>query len=97
MIEHIVLVKVKPEFEGSIDEICNALTGLKEKIPEIVEISAGRNFAGRSQGFQFGLRSLFKSKDDLQTYNDHPAHQDLVKTMIAPVKEDVIAFDFERA
>lgn len=95
MIEHIVLIKVKPEFEDKIDEICGALKGLKEKIPEIVEISAGRNFSKRQQGFQVGLRSLFKSEDDLNTYSSHPAHVSLVESLIAPAKEDVIALDYE--
>ena len=96
MIEHIVLIKVKEEFENKIDEICSALNALQEKIPEIVEISAGRNFSGRQQGFQLGLRSLFQSPDDLAVYSDHPAHVEVVKNLIAPVKEDVIALDFER-
>ena len=96
MIEHIVLIKVKPEFENSIDEICLALNGLKDKIPQILEISAGRNFSKRQQGFQFGLRSLFETREDLAIYSDHPAHQEVVTKLIAPVKDDVIALDFER-
>jgi len=96
MIEHIVLIKVKPEFEPKIDEICSALNCLKAKIPEIIEISAGRNVSSRHQGYQIGLRSLFKSIEDLETYSKHPAHVELVETLIVPAKDDLIALDFHR-
>lgn len=95
MIEHIVLIKLKPESEDKIDQISEALRALKGKIPEIVEISAGRNFSARHQGFQMGLRSLFKSKEDLETYASHPAHVEVLEKMIAPAKADVIALDYE--
>ncbi|SMF13957.1 Dabb family protein [Pseudobacteriovorax antillogorgiicola] len=96
MIEHIVLVKVKPEFEGRIDEICSALNDLKNKIDVIVDISAGRNVSARHQGFQMGLRSLFKTHEDLAVYQDHPAHVEVLTQLIGPAKDDVIALDFER-
>lgn len=96
MIEHIVLIKLKPEFEAKIDEICSALNSLKSKIPEIIEICAGRNISNRHQGYQMGLRSLFKSKEDLETYSKHPAHVELVETLLIPAKDDLIALDFHR-
>lgn len=96
MIEHIVLIKIKEGQEGEIEKICKSLNSLKDIIPEIIQINAGRNLASRSQGFQMGLSSVFASEEDLHIYDQHPAHQKILKNMIAPVKEDVIAFDFQR-
>ena len=95
MIEHIVLIKLKQDSLHKLDEICAALNSLKEKIPEIVAISAGRNFSDRHQGFQMGLRSQFKSEADLKIYTEHPEHQDVLNRLIAPHKEDVIALDYQ--
>ena len=96
MIEHIVLVKVKSEHDSEIDNICKSLVELKELIPEIIQINAGRNIASRSQGFQFGLSSIFASENDLQTYLDHPSHRTIVENLISPIKEDIVVLDFER-
>lgn len=96
MIEHCVLIKLKPGDEDRASEICKALNGLKDKIPEIVEFSAGENISERSGGYQLGLRSLFHNQSDLDAYIKHPEHISVVETMILPFKEDVVVLDYTR-
>ena len=94
MIEHVVLFKFSDE--AKISQAVEKLNALKAKIPQIIEMSAGKNFSDRGQGFQFGLRMLCRSKEDLQTYATHPAHLEVVHEDILPYKEDILVLDFER-
>ena len=60
MVEHLVLFKVKADTsEDAIQAMQNALRGLQEAIPGILEITVGANFSERSQGFTHGLLVRF--------------------------------------
>lgn len=96
MVEHIVCFKLKPEITAEQEaEFIAALRGLKEKIPAIVDLSAGHNFSPeRGQGFTVGLVVRFKDKEGLATYGPHPHHQP-VKDMVARMTDSVLAVDYE--
>ena len=97
MIEHLVLFKFKESTtEDSKNNMLEKLLNLKNEIKEIREISCGENFTDRSKGFEFGLRVLFDSKDDLNTYAVHPAHVAVVEEIIKPIISDIIALDYVR-
>jgi hypothetical protein len=55
----------------------------------------GNNFTERSRGFNVGLYVLLKDKDALNVYKDHELHIKFMNDYLAPVKEDVVALDFE--
>lgn len=95
MVEHLVLFKMKAS-ATTVDEdkLLAALEGLTA-IGEVVELSCGRNFSARSQGHALALRVLFKSRDDLQTYLDHPLHQAALQEAILPVIEHVTVADYD--
>lgn len=51
----IVLVKFKPEVSEEIrQQVCNDVLKLKEGIPEILTVSAGKTFTDRSKGYEWG-------------------------------------------
>ncbi len=96
MIEHLVLLKVKPD--ASVEEAEKMMKGLKSLprlIPVIRELSCGKNTGDRNQGFTHGLLVRFKSAADLETYVDHPEHKRIVDECLTPVIEDVIVVDYE--
>lgn len=96
MVEHVVLIKAKPEAtEAQRDLLIAELGALKEKIPGIVSLSVGRNFSERNQGFHIGLVVRFVDRASLDAYGPHPAHQEVVQQFLAPVKQDVIVVDYE--
>src|SRR5258705_12180417 len=96
MIEHIVIFKWKPGTSKETIEAAEAgLMGLKNKIPGIIEMTCGDNFSSRSQGYEFGLLVRFTDREALEAYGPHPLHQQVVQTLIAPFREDVIAVDYE--
>src|SRR5215472_9075917 len=96
MVDHLVLFKWK---EGAkIDDIIAAISGLKSlksKIPGIVDLTCGENFSDRSQGFHCGLLVRFESRAALDGYGPHPAHQEVVQKLLAPIRADIIVVDFE--
>ncbi|MBS4220738.1 Dabb family protein [Bacillus sp. FJAT-49711] len=97
MYEHMVFFKfndnITPEKE---QELLNKLQNFKEKIPGIVELSAGFNVTEeeeRKQGYSLGLRVTFENKEYLNLYGPHPVHQDFVKSLDTVI-ENVVVVDY---
>ena len=96
LVEHIVLFKWKADTSASsIDALMRALRNLQTEIPGIVSLSLGEDFTGRSQGYTHCLHVQFESREALAAYGPHEAHQAVVQTHINPIREAVLAFDFE--
>lgn len=96
MVEHVVLFKTTPEAtEEQVDRMVAELKALRHKIPGIVDLSVGRNFSERNQGFEVGLVVRFTDRAALEVYLPHPAHRGCVDTYVAPIKADVIVVDYE--
>ena len=96
MVEHIVLFKWKAEATAAqIAEAVAGLKGLKGDVPDVLDLSVGENFSDRGQGFTHGLVVRFPDKAALAAYGPHPAHQHIVQTFIDPIRESVLAFDYE--
>lgn len=96
MVEHIVLFKWKAE--ATPEQIATAiagLAGLKEQVPNILDLTVGENFTDRGQGFTHGLVVRFPDKAALEVYGPHPAHQHVVQNFINPIRDNVLALDYE--
>lgn len=84
MITHLVFFNMLPEAGGmsgdaNARELVRRLKALPGKIPELVELEAGLDFSGTPASYDVGLMTRFKSREDLETYRVHPAHQEVVK------------------
>lgn len=98
MIEHLVLFKWKENTSTTqIAEVLSALAELKTQIPGIIDLVCGENFSDRSQGFETGLVVRFVDRNALEVYQPHPAHQEVVQTLIKPIVADILALDFEHS
>ncbi len=96
MIEHLVLMKVKPKADGArIKRMLDDLSGLATKIQGIVELSCGENTSDRSQGFTHGLRVVFQSRADLEAYLPHEEHKRVVSESVQPICDDLLVVDYE--
>jgi len=94
VIHHIVLFRLKPGTTP--DErlhMTASLEALKTRIPEVVRIHVGANLSPRGQAYDMMLVSCFRTRRDLETYLQHPAHQHVVSTVINPLKADLIVGD----
>jgi hypothetical protein len=96
MVEHVVLFKWREDAApGDIARAIQGLKNLKNDIPGIVDLTVGDNFSNRSQGFQCGLVVRFEDRRALEEYGPHPAHQAVVQNLLAPIRVDIIAVDYE--
>lgn len=96
MIKHIVFFKFKAsdKKEVQMQEIKEQLEKLPEIIPELKEIHVGINI-NPAEKWDLSLEALVADMHDLDIYANHPAHQHIVKTMIAPAKEDRACVDYQ--
>lgn len=95
MVTHIALFKwkdsVRPE---RVDDIMRDIEGLKERIPEIVELRAGSNFSAFGEGFTHAVVVSFNNRADLEAYRTHPAHVPVAAAVEAAF-ESSVRIDFE--
>ena len=95
MIEHLVWFKLKPETtEAQKDAMLQTLRDLPAQMEVIRELACGRDFSGRAQGFEIGLRVLFADQAGLEIYGPHPAHKAFGDSF-RPLWDSVMALDFE--
>jgi|SRR5215471_16997924 len=93
---HIVLFRWKPDVSSEqLIPVRQALLGLSETIPGILEIRCGENFSQRSKGYQTVLFVRFASRQALEEYLPHPAHRSVVEEYINPIREDSLVVDLE--
>jgi phenylalanyl-tRNA synthetase alpha subunit len=57
---------------------------LKDKIDVLVDIEVGLNFESSEAASDVVLVSTFKSVEDLNTYQQHPAHKAVGATYVRP-------------
>lgn len=96
MVDHLVFFKFKADVDqGTRTAISNALLALKGIVPGVIDISCGETFTDRGQGHQVGLFVRLKDKEALTVYANHPAHKEVVETMIKPRAENIMAIDYE--
>ena len=95
MIEHVVLFRVA---EGTPAEQTEAmmrgLKSLETEIPQVLSLSCGPNFSDRGDGFTHGLVVRFESAEALETYLEHPRHQQTVQEFVLPIAERIVICDY---
>lgn len=84
VIKHIVLWKLKENFEGkgkpeTARQLKAVLEGLKGKISEIQVLEVGVNFNPADRASDVSLYSEFKTREDLDRYQKHPEHLKVVE------------------
>lgn len=95
MINHVVLMKFKPETtEDAIADLAARLDDLPNRIFEIQMYEFGRDITRSKGSFDFALVALFANPQTLERYKNHPAHQDVLKKLNR-LCESIISVDFE--
>lgn len=80
MLQHIVMWKFKESADGKnkseiMEEVRSRLLALPAIIPEIKFMQLGRDVSGTEMSFDMVLVTRFDSREALETYRVHPAHQ----------------------
>jgi len=95
-IVHVVLFKWNEDATpGAIRSAVEALLALADKIPGVLELTCGKNFSDRNQGYTHGMVVRFIDRAALEAYGPHPAHQHVVQNFISPIRADVLVVDYE--
>ncbi|MCL6603895.1 MAG: Dabb family protein [Paenibacillus sp.] len=99
MYEHLVVFKFNTNVTPAKEqELLNQLLSFRDRIPGILDISAGINVTEEThniQGYTLGLRVTFDNLDSLRAYGPHPVHQEFVKSLDGIV-ENVIVVDYPK-
>ena len=92
MIKHIVLYKLKPEFEKDITVkfIASHLEPLVGRIPGLLHMEVRRTF----QGMDYALYSEFESREALKQYAEHPLHL-AAKSHFSHMLDTRVAADYD--
>ncbi len=99
MIKHIVIWKLKnkteplPECEDAL-AIKQALENLAGKIPGLNHIEVGFDYSNKETAGDIVLLTEFESRDALASYQNHPAHVEVGKT-VRPRTYDRRMIDYE--
>jgi len=96
MYRHIVLLNLKPDTtDAQRDAIFDRLRALPAQIDALAEYLVGPDLGWADDNAEIGIVARFASRDDFETYRDHPAHLAVITDVILPVIESRRAIQFE--
>ena len=88
----------KPKNPKHTDDVINVSRRLKE-IPEVQEIRVGKSIPSDrpivDDSFDVALYMIFNSKQALEAYLVHPMHTEAVKSVLRPLSNKILVYDFE--
>lgn len=93
MIRHIVLFKIKPEYQSEIPSIVKGFYSMVGKVDGLVSLEAGADFLGASRSYDVALITQFRDRESFDAYQEHPAHLPIKKRM-HEVREASVSCDY---
>lgn len=99
MIKHIIMWKLHDRAEGfskldNAKRIKTALKKMTNEIPEINHSEIGINFCKSEHAYDIVMICEFNSRSDLEKYQKHPAHLELIK-FIKTLRSERHVVDYE--
>jgi hypothetical protein len=95
MITHIVLFKLTDATAENLTATRNTLLGMSGKISLLRHIEVGIDVIRSERSYDIALTTRFDSLEDLQSYQIHPHHADVVVPHMKSVCSSIIAVDYE--
>ncbi len=94
MLRHVVFFKFNKRVgEGEITDLEESLAALPSAIPEILSYEFGRDVVRSERSYDFALVSSFNDLESMQSYQNHPEHQVVLKK-VNELCESVLAVDY---
>ncbi len=99
MLQHVVLLKLKAGVgEDDKTALLDGLRAMQSSgaVQGIVAVSGGDNDSpeGKSHGFDWGFVVAFADAASRDAYLPHPDHLELAHTLVRPIADDVLVFDY---
>lgn len=97
MVKHIVMWKMAPSKDAAqkAAAIKENLESLKDKIDALVDIEVGINFNETDSASDVVLVSTFNTVEDLNEYQNHPAHKAVGAAYVRPNVAERRVCDYE--
>ena len=97
MIKHIVVWRMNDteDKQKKAEDIKTQLEALKDKIDFIVDIRVGLNFNTTEAASDVVLETVFNTKEDLDSYQNHPAHVAVGRDYVRPNVSERRVIDYE--
>ena len=94
MLIHIVCWKYRSDIDADVRSEHRAkLLALTAIIPEVLSLEVGSDVLHLERSFDTGLVATFADREGLDTYTDHPRHQE-VAALGRSIAEKVVSVDF---
>ena len=94
MLTHIVLFKLSERTPENAQKLREVLLGMAGRIPQIRHMEVGVNVVPSERACDVALFQRFDSLPDLQEYQAHPNHQEVLKYIHA-VTASRVSVDYE--
>lgn len=91
---HVVLFKLKDRSAENVEKIAHLLRGMEGKIAPLQTIEVGVNVVPSLRAYDIALITRFASLADMEAYQAHPIHQDVLQTL-RQATDTSVAVDFE--
>ena len=93
MITHIVLFKLLDRHPENIEKARAKLASLAGKIPQLRHFEVGTDVLHTDRSYDLALVAKFDTLEDLNAYQIHPLHQEVVKYILS-VRQSIVAVDY---
>jgi hypothetical protein len=94
LITHIVCFKLKERDTDNVQKTRDVLMSMQGKIQQLLHLEVGADVLHSERSFDLVLIAKFHSMKDLDAYQIHPVHQEIVQ-YIKNVGDTSVAVDFE--
>ena len=94
MLTHVVFFKLIDRTPENAQKLREALLSMTGKIPQVRHMEVGVNVMPSERAYDVALFQRFDSLADLQTYQAHPEHQEVLKYILA-VTASRVSVDYE--
>ena len=94
MINHIVMIKFKPEHAADIPAVREKLLALPAQIDAIRHYEVGLDVIHSERAWDLVIYSKFDSLETLEVYDKHPAHLEAV-AFLRPMRSHIASVDYE--
>jgi hypothetical protein len=95
MITHIVFFRLKDNSTEGLAATRKVLMNMEGKVPQLKHIEVGVNLIPSQRAYDLALVTKVATLKDLDDYQVHPVHQEVLAYMKEALREPSVAVDYE--
>jgi hypothetical protein len=94
MLTHIFLFKLTDPTTNNMEMLQEKLLSLDGKVPQLRHIEVGLNIVPSTRAYDVALYTRFDSREEMEAYQVHPYHQEVV-AYVRSVVAGSVSVDYE--